>query len=69
MSFCITRIEETPHGQTVLPGSYEDHQQAELALKEMLAKYNNSGRNDEQGYWWAYDAQGQTIKFLISRAS
>ena len=46
-------------------GRYNDHRQAELDLKEILATYPKSGRNDEQDRWWAHDAEGKKFKFVI----
>lgn len=65
MSLCIKRFEENPDGQTTLPGRYNDHQQAELAIKEILAGYEKHGRNEEHDRWWAHDAKGIKFKFWI----
>jgi hypothetical protein len=69
MSLCIKRIEENPDGQTMLPERYDDRQQAELAIKQILAAYKKNGRNAEHDYWWAHDAAGKKFKFVISGES
>jgi hypothetical protein len=62
MSLCIKRIEE-------LPGRYNDRQQAELAIKQILAAYKENGRNAQQDYWWAHDAEGKKFRFVIDGES
>jgi hypothetical protein len=66
MSLCIIRFEENPDRQTMLPGRYNDHQQAELAIKQVLAEYKKNGYDAQHDYWWAHDAGGNKFKFWIS---
>lgn len=65
MSLCIIRFEENTNERTILPGRYNDRQQAELALEKELASYPKSGRDDEQDRWWAHDAKGKKFRFWI----
>jgi hypothetical protein len=48
MPFCIKRFDENPDGQTMVLGRYNDYRKAELALKEELATYPKSGRNENR---------------------
>jgi hypothetical protein len=68
MSLIIVRIKEKADGvkRTMLPQRYGDGQQAIQGMKKVLSGYKNSGRNDEHGYWWARDDQGEEFKFVIS---
>ena len=68
MSLIIVRIKEKPDGvtRTTLPERYGDGQQALMCIEKILASYKSHGRNDEHGYWWARDSQGEEFRFVIS---
>jgi hypothetical protein len=48
-----------------LPGDYADAQTALKALGAVLTGYVTHGRNEERGYWWARDHEGNEFRFEI----
>jgi hypothetical protein len=68
MSLFIVRISETAGRvtRTRLPGEYGDEHAAQKAMETVLTGYTSHGRNDEHGYWWARDRDGNEFKFEIS---
>ena len=71
MSLFIVRVSETDERmiRTRLPGFYGDGQKAVAALEKELGKCTSHGRNDEQGYSWARDDQGNLFKFFVEGAA
>jgi hypothetical protein len=66
MALFIMRISVGPTKQERLPGNYDDDQQAEQALAQVLSGYKIHGRNDAQSYWWARDNEDREFRFVIS---
>ena len=68
MALCITRFQTdvTPPVITTFPARYKDRDQAEWGLKSILTTYWQSGKDKEEGVWWAREKDGQTFTFLIA---
>ena len=67
MALFIVRVSETAD-RTIrkrLPGYYGDGQKAWQALEKFLVTYEKHGRNDEHGYSWARDDEGNLFKFFV----
>lgn len=63
----IVRLSEKDgrHTRKRLPGDYADAQTAVKALETVLAGYVSHGRDEERGYWWARDHEGNEFRFEI----
>jgi hypothetical protein len=48
-----------------VPPRHKTKVEAEEQVRRVIADYQNSGFNSEDGYWWALTANGEEIRFLI----
>ena len=49
----------------VVPHRHKTRVEAEEQVRRVIANYQDSGFNSEDGYWWALTANGEEMRFLI----